>query len=193
MATNTNTIKTRVQLKSDTEANWKKSVLSTDHIDGEKTSGTSFVPLLGELIVFTSDDTHPFSRLKVGNGEQNVLALPFIDAGTLNGDVLPESTVVFYPDIDSFPSPSTPNKLYVDLSTGIIYCYTYSGGYTQLSNFTYSLEKTTVSSIAYWRAGSMTTLSCAGGTLSVTNGILPQLNYDNISVVRNITKEGTNV
>jgi len=85
MATSSNTIKTRIQLKSDTEANWRKSVLKTDNPNGEKNSGTSFVPLLGELIVFSADSTHPFSRLKIGDGSSNVLNLPFIDAGTLDG------------------------------------------------------------------------------------------------------------
>ena len=85
---NEKTLKTRIRLKSDTEANWRKSVLTTDHRDGEKTSGTSFIPLLGELVVFREDTTHPFSRLKVGNGIDNVLELPFIDAGTLNGEVM---------------------------------------------------------------------------------------------------------
>jgi hypothetical protein len=84
MAESTKTLKTRVQLKSDTEANWKKSVLVAD--GGEKESGNSFIPLLGELIVYTADDAHPFSRLKVGNGSTNVVKLPFIDAGTISGE-----------------------------------------------------------------------------------------------------------
>ena len=183
MATSTNTLKTRVQLKCDTEANWNKA--------GPKDGSAGFVPLLGELIVYTSDDAHPFSRLKVGDGNTNVVNLPFIDAGTIGGDVLPEDSVVIYATRNLFPSPSVPGKLYVDLSTGIIYCYSRSGGYTQLSNFTYTLEKTSVSSIGYWRAGQMTTLSCENGTLTVVNGILPSLSYDNVSVVRNIVKEGT--
>ena len=82
MATSTNTIKTRIQLKSDTEANWNKA--------GPKEGSDGFVPLLGELIVYTADSTHPFSRLKIGDGNTNVVSLPFIDAGTINGEVLPE-------------------------------------------------------------------------------------------------------
>ena len=183
MATSTNTLKTRVQLKSDTEENWNKA--------GPKAGSAGFVPLSGELIVYTSDDAHPFSRLKVGDGMTNVVNLPFIDAGTINGELLPDSCVVTYASRDLFPSPSEPNKLYVDLSTSIIYCYTYSGGYTQLSNFTYNIEKTAVSNITYWRVGSMTNLSCNDGILLVVNGVLPQLNYESVSVVRNITKEGT--
>jgi len=77
------TIKTRIQLKCDTEANWKKSVLESE--GGEKISGTSFIPLRGELIVYSADMAHPFSRLKIGDGITNVVMLPFIDANTLSG------------------------------------------------------------------------------------------------------------
>ena len=122
MATNTNTIKTRVQLKSDTEANWNKA--------GPKDGSAGFVPLLGELIVYTSDDAHPFSRLKIGDGNTNVVNLPFIDAGTIGGDVLPESEVKMYATRSLFPSPGITNKLYIDLSTNTIYCFTNAGGYT---------------------------------------------------------------
>jgi hypothetical protein len=41
---NSNTLRTRIQLKSDTENNW--------NIAG----GRGFVPLLGEMIVYTADD-----------------------------------------------------------------------------------------------------------------------------------------
>ena len=181
MATSTNTIKTRVQLKSDTEENWNKA--------GPKDGSAGFVPLLGELIVYTSDDAHPFSRLKVGDGNTNVVNLPFIDAGTINGDTLPESEVLTYANRTLFPSPSEPNKLYIDLSTNTIYCYTFSGGYTQLSNWTYSTQKTTVSYITSWNVGSTTDLKAQEGILKATNGILPTLNYYNKEVVSDIIRE----
>ena len=63
-----NTIKTRIQLKNDTEANWDKAV--------------NFVPREGEVIIYSADDTHPFSRLKVGDGVTNVIDLPFINSGS---------------------------------------------------------------------------------------------------------------
>lgn len=187
MATNTNTIKTRIQLKSDTEENWRKSVLTTD--GGNKTSGTSFVPLLGELIVFTADSTHPFSRLKIGDGSSNVLSLPFIDAGTIDGRTLAEASVSTYVNHQGFPLVGEDNRLYVDLSTNIIYCYTDSHGYTQLSNFTYTPEKVGVSNITYWRSGTNLTLSCSDGILNITRGTLPQLNYETVQVIKNLTKE----
>ena len=68
----TSTVKTRIQLKNDTEENWNK------------TQGR-FTPLKGEVIIYSTDDTHPFPRLKVGDGETNVTMLPFIDAGTVKG------------------------------------------------------------------------------------------------------------
>lgn len=75
-----NTIKTRIQLKYDTESNWDKSVLVSE--GGEKESGTSFVPLKGEVIIYATDESHPFSRFKVGDGSTNVVRLPFIGAGS---------------------------------------------------------------------------------------------------------------
>ena len=71
MANNTNTLKTRIQLKSDTEDNWNKA--------GPKDGSAGFVPLLGELIVYTVDKAHPFSRIKIGDGKTNVIDLPFVD------------------------------------------------------------------------------------------------------------------
>jgi len=74
------TIKTRIQLKNDTEENWNRSVLSTDNTAGTKESGNSFIPLKGEVIIYSTDDTHPFSRFKVGDGKTDVISLPFISA-----------------------------------------------------------------------------------------------------------------
>ena len=62
----TNTIKTRIQLKNDTEANWNKAI--------------NFVPREGEVIIYSTDDTHPFSRLKVGDGNTTIINLPFVGA-----------------------------------------------------------------------------------------------------------------
>lgn len=66
-----NTIKSRIQLKNDTEAHWDLAV--------------NFVPKQGELIIYSADSTHQFCRLKVGDGSTTVPNLPFIDAGTLGG------------------------------------------------------------------------------------------------------------
>ena len=178
MAIANNTIKTRIQLKSDTEANWNKA--------GPKNGSNGFVPLLGELIVYTADATHPFSRLKVGDGNTNVVNLPFIDAGTINGE---EVEIAKYNQKIDFPSPGSSDKLYIDLETNKIYHYS-SSGYTQLSNFDYSPVKTTIKNITYWGPGRMTALRINNNTLEVTPGIAPQLSTSNLEVVTDIVKEG---
>lgn len=66
-----NLIKSRIQLKNDTEENWSKAV--------------NFCPKPGELIIYSADDDHPYPRLKVGDGITMVPNLPFIDASTLSG------------------------------------------------------------------------------------------------------------
>ena len=181
MANSTNTFKTRVQLKSDTEANWNKA--------GPKDGSAGFIPLLGELIVYTADEAHPFSRLKVGDGNTNVVNLPFIDAGTINGDTLPDEQVLTYQNRESFPSPGQTNTLYIDLATSTIYCFTNASGYTKLSNFTYTIEKSPVSNITYWRSGAITSATYERGILKINNGLVPALNYETIQAVRNLTKE----
>lgn len=78
------TVNTRIQLKSDTEAHWNQSALIQD--GGTKTTGTTFVPLAGELIIYSPDNDSPaYSRLKVGDGIHSVPQLPFIDAETISG------------------------------------------------------------------------------------------------------------
>ena len=78
----TNTIKTRIQLKNDTEAHWNLA--------------TNFVPKQGEVIIYSAETQEddlpagrneplPFSRLKVGDGSTSVVNLPFIDSNTVNG------------------------------------------------------------------------------------------------------------
>ena len=181
MATNTNTFKTRVQLKSDTEANWNKA--------GPKDGSAGFIPLLGELIVYTADDAHHFCRLKVGDGSTNVVNLPFIDAGTINGELLPSAQVVTYNTRSSFPSPGETNKLYIDLSTSSIYCFANASGYTQLSNFEFSVTKSTIGSVTNWLPGVMTTAKIEDNTFKVTNGLLPELLWEFRPVVTDVTKE----
>ena len=74
-----NTIKTRIQLKNDTEANWNKAI--------------NFIPLKGEAIIYSADSTHPFSRLKVGDGMTPVIDLPFINASSINGINIQAKTI----------------------------------------------------------------------------------------------------
>lgn len=178
MATSNNTIKTRIQLKSDTEANWNKAA--------PKNGNPGFIPLRGEVIIYSADATHAFSRLKVGDGETNVVNLPFIDSGTLNGE---ETEIKKYPNYNSFPQPGSPLFLYVSLETNRIYHYEQGNGYTQLSNFDYSVSKSTIGSIVSWSAGMPTTVTIQNNTLQVTTGLIPELLWEQRQVVTNVTKE----
>lgn len=65
-----NTVKARIQLKNDTEANWARA--------------QNFVPLPGEIIIYSADDFTPFSRIKIGDGQTSVVNLPFLHATALN-------------------------------------------------------------------------------------------------------------
>lgn len=178
MATNTNTIKTRIQLKSDTEANWNKA--------GPKGDSLGFIPLRGELIIYSADETHAFSRLKVGDGETNVVNLPFIDAGTLNGN---EAPIVKKETFGDFPSPGSSTLLYVDLSTGQLYHFETSSGYTPLMNFSLEVTKTVIGSVTHWSAGRVTSANCENNTLKIDTGLIPELLWEEKSVVTDVTKE----
>lgn len=55
----------RIVNKHDTEVNWLKA--------------TGFTPKQGELIVYDIDENYDYERIKIGDGVQNVNALPFVD------------------------------------------------------------------------------------------------------------------
>jgi len=172
-----NTIKTRIQLKSDTETNWKQAVLTSDNPNGTKTTGSSFRPKQGEAIIFSSDSTHPFSRLKIGDGVTDVLSLPFIDSGSTNGFVLRET-------VAEFPAIGDINCLYLEASTDTIYEWTNASGYVEK----YGLIKQAIATISSWDAGTMTTLSLDANTptLIVRNGTAPTLQTGTLNVVTGI-------
>ena len=74
-------LNTRIQLKNDTEAHWNLA--------------TNFIPLMGEVIIYTADDTHPFSRLKVGDGNTNVINLPFLWPENTGDQTVENETLIF--------------------------------------------------------------------------------------------------
>ena len=98
----TNTIKTRIQLKNDTEENWNKAI--------------NFVPLKGEVIIYSADDAHPFCRLKVGNGITTVSDLPFIHSNTLDKELTIGTTAQLNSDISYIPQKGEV-RLYLDKTT----------------------------------------------------------------------------
>ena len=87
-----------------------------------------------------------------------------------------------------FPSPGSEDKLYVDLSTNRIYHYANSSGYTQLSNFEYSITKSTIGSVMSWLPGDTTVASIKNNTFIISNGSLPTLIWQPQTVVTNVTK-----
>lgn len=57
--------KGRLVQKHDVQSNWEKA--------------TGFTPYAGETIYYDPDENYNYTRVKVGDGKQNVNALPFID------------------------------------------------------------------------------------------------------------------
>lgn len=66
-------LNSRIVHKHDTEANWLKA--------------TNFIPMLGEIILYDADATHPTPRIKVGDGETLVSSLPFTDEPITNEQI----------------------------------------------------------------------------------------------------------
>lgn len=73
-----NTVKSRIQLKNDTEENWKKAI--------------NFTPKIGEIVIYNKDETNDAPRIKVGDGTSNVNDLPFIISATFNTPEFVESS-----------------------------------------------------------------------------------------------------
>lgn len=65
-------LKTRVQHKHDTEANWKLA--------------KNFKPLIGEIIIYDADANNPLPRVKIGDGETLVNDLDFVVDAILTDD-----------------------------------------------------------------------------------------------------------
>ena len=174
---NEKVIKTRIQLKNDTETNWNKAV--------------NFIPKQGEIIIYSADDSHPYSRLKVGDGSTTVITLPFIDAGTINGEVLAD-IIITGTNRYAFPLVGQTNKLYVTLDNNTVYCFTPTGGYIQLSHFKYTTTKTQISTINSWNPGIMTTALVDNASLIINNGTAPTLDLGTLNVVTDISEVNDN-
>ena len=74
------TLKTRVVLKHDTEANWNKA--------------TTFIPKKGEVLIYDPDNAHTYSRQKIGNGVKTVVALRFFENIGPVGPIGPTGSIV---------------------------------------------------------------------------------------------------
>ena len=74
-------VKTRIQSKHDTAANWANA--------------TNFVPLAGEIIIYDADSTTTYPRVKIGDGTTVVGNLPFQvtkETATISADGLMSAT-----------------------------------------------------------------------------------------------------
>ena len=60
----TKQINGRVILKHDTEENWLKA--------------ENFTPQSGEVVIYDTDENYDYSRIKIGNGYDNINGLPFL-------------------------------------------------------------------------------------------------------------------
>lgn len=176
MAVSNNTLKMRIQSKNDTEANWNKL---------GPNSSSPFVPLHGEIIIYLPDNTHDYTRLKVGDGSTNVVSLPFIDAGSINGE---KTVIQEYLNFSSFPQPGSPHKLYIDLETNQIYYFDSSRGYILLIG----TQTAQTSRITWWGPGAPTQANIEDNILKITNGTAPLLAYNNVNAVSGLVIGGNN-
>ena len=165
--------KASLMMRSGTQAYW------------ELAENANFTPYEGELIVYSPDANHNYSRLKIGDGTSNVAHLEFIDAGTVQGQAF---GIIKIANFAARPQPGSPDKLYVDLSTNSIYHYNGASGYTQISNFSYTTTTSSVAHVNSWSAGTMTQATVENNILKITNGSAPNLSYYNVNAVTGITK-----
>ena len=186
MAIANNTIKTRIQLKSDIEANWNKTI--------------NFIPYLGELIIYSAEQqTDPlpdgrsvrytFSRLKIGDGKTDVISLPFVDAGSLNGD---EEIICRYNNFNAFPLLGSRNALYLDLSTKQLYYYDAMLGYKPISMANISATSDSIKTVVNFNEGLMTTAGINDHVLNIMNGTIPRLLTQTTTVLTGIEIGGNN-
>lgn len=164
----------RIRLKSDTEARWN-------------TIANSFKPLAGEMIIYSADGSHPYCRVKIGDGDTTLANLPFIDSGTINGKA---TEVVKLATFDDRPLSGSPDKLYVDMSTNRIYHYDNTNGYTQLSNFSLNVVTDSATLITSWNAGAMTEAQIENHVLKIVNGQIPALSSYRKQVVSDVSTAG---
>ena len=84
------TIKTRIQLKYDTEEHWGRAL--------------NFIPMRGEVIIYSPDDTRHFCRFKVGDGSTPVVDLPFMAAHNLDSGTNYNTTQYWNAQLSYIPS-----------------------------------------------------------------------------------------
>lgn len=109
------TLKTRVVLKHDTEANWKTA----------GNAANPFIPKKGEVIIYDPDGTHTYSRQKVGDGIKNINELPFLGATVGTADSSESLSKIQY--MAESAIPTAPEQ-------GVEYAITDAIGYGDLDS-----------------------------------------------------------
>lgn len=91
-------LKSNIRLRIDTEENWLRT--------------SDVVPLQGELVIYSADNTHPTARLKVGDGFTNINELAFISAHNMDADLnIQINTTAYWND---------PSKAYIPAKNELI-------------------------------------------------------------------------
>lgn len=140
------------------------------------------VPNLGQIIVYDKDSTHNYARIKVGDGVTIASQLPFIDAGTVNGQTILD-VIKRYDTKDSFPAIGDLKSFYFDTTNEVLYCWTNNSGYVRLSSAADEYRSISLQSLLTWDEGSPTTINAHEGTMFVVNGTSPSLDIANTSVL----------
>lgn len=145
------TLKTRIVHKHDIEANWNLA--------------KNFTPLQGEVIVYDIDTNYNYERIKIGDGQTNVIDLPFMTQYLADEIETLSETVVDLSDSVSVNYNESIIALSVDGTT-----VTYIKGdgsthsfETQDTDTTYSLGTDTVTGLTKLYA---TTGSAEDGTMT---------------------------
>lgn len=169
------TINTRIQLKNDTEENWRKA--------GPKGDNPGFIPRKGELIIYNAetganvDEARRFPRFKVGDGVTTVVNLPF----TTRDVIQPYATY------STFPAIGQTDTLYIDLSTNKLYYYVPSSGYLLFSTPVQIPEYVHINAVTGWNSGTVTTAAVNGYDLKIDIGTAPTLNLTDTQVVTSLS------
>jgi len=143
---------------------------------------TTYVPRVGEIVIYDKDENHDYARMKVGDGSTLVAQLPFLDAGTINGKTI-EPVVLRFQNYDQFPPIGSTGSLYFDEQNNALYCWVNASGYVKISFASNEYKSITLLTIRSWDPGEMTTLSAESGILNVVNGRIPVLETVSSSVL----------
>jgi hypothetical protein len=103
MAESTKVLSSRIVQKHDIETNWLKA--------------TTFIPKLGEIIVYDNDENYDYERFKIGDGQTIVGSLPFaVDDHC--GIVRKEGNVAFAKSLEGLTIGVTSNINFIQSGEG---------------------------------------------------------------------------